>query len=116
MNDELKDLLAASRVPEPSASLDARLLASFRAAYPPQRSRRIALPVSAFVMLLVLLLVALSTRHLLHPVPAPPPTAIRVDTAAVSAPSGRAFVTHIDGFGLRPVSEPTVHITSGGER
>lgn len=110
-NDPLSRLLQEPSVPEPTASLDARVRAAYAAAHQPSWlsrlwSIRITIPAPVFAAVLLLVAIAYF-KFRQTPTPPPPGNGGRG--------GGGEYLTRIETAGFKPLPDGAVRIIRSGE-
>jgi hypothetical protein len=112
-HDPLSSVLREWEAPEPSAALDARVRAAYRALHRPSLwrrvwSARVSIPVP---VLAALLLVVVITAAWWLPFRSRPPA---VQPEPVAAPAG-GYVTRIETAGFKPLPDGATRVIRSGE-
>jgi anti-sigma-K factor RskA len=105
-HDPLRPLLREWEAPEPPATMDARVLAAFRAAQRPSVwtrlwNWRVSLPVPVFAAAVIVIAIFLFT---LRPAPDPAPVA-----------GVRGHITRLDAAGFQPLPNGAARVVKVGE-
>ena len=109
-HDPLNSVLREWEAPEPSAAVDARVRAAYRAAHRPSLwwriwSAQVTIPVPVLAAAFLLLLAPVLWLQLRPPAPQP---------AAVT-PAGTGYMTRIETAGFRPLPDGATRVIRSGE-
>ena len=104
--DPLRPLLQEWEAPDPSAAMDARVLAAYRAARRPSAwrrmwNRRVSLPVPVLAAAVILIAIVFLS---LRPAPDPAPVA-----------GVRGHITRLDAAGFQPLPNGAARVVKVGE-
>ena len=116
-SDPLRSILREWEAPEPSAELDARIRASYRAVHRPSPWRclftaRLGVPVAVLGALMLVVAVVLVQFRSMPPEPRP---VLRMESALVPLPGGGGYVTRLDATGLQPLPNGAARVVRSGE-